>query len=390
MATETFGDVTGSLDDSVRLVIGTETVVVAESYEVHHAILTQPSTFTLRLGWGSVLQGLIAKCTPGTPFQLLIGDVLQHTGQIDGYEANSDGSSGGTLSIHGRDNLAKLHDAFVTEEKSYEDKTYYEMVESVLLDIVGTHVLTSYNDANRKLTTGIGVVPTAQPDTTNATAPSAKQLRTRIGERWYEFLKRELDRAGLFLWTAADGSYVLSAPNANQPPIYKIIRQRGQTRNAVNVEVARYRNATEGRYSHAIVYGKGGGKKAGRTKYKGEFDDPEMIAWGFNRPLVLRDVNVSNSAQAEFYARRKLAETRRAGWNLTYSAAGHTIPSLLTGERAVWAVDTVVSVVDEELGLSGDYYVEQVVFRRNPATTTEITLMRPDDLLFGASEFEGG
>lgn len=395
---QTFGDVTGDLNDRVRVVLGgTEDILVATSYEVTQSVLTQPSSFSLHFGWGDTIQGLIAKVTPGRKFQLFINDTLQQTGAIDGYEATGDGNSGGSLTIHGRDALAPLHDAFIEVETSFANATYESMVSDALKKVYGHGTLFFSNDANRKLTTGIGVKPfvsmtddaqSGVNPTTGTTGPTAKQIKTRIGERVYEFLKRQLDRAGLFLWAAGDGSFVLTQPNANQPPFFKLVRQRGQTRNAVNVTEFHHRNNTEGRYSQADLYGKGGGRKFGRTKVSGSYVDAEMEAWGFNRPLVLHDVNVTNNEQAEFYARRKLAETRRAGWSLVYTVAGHTIPSLATGARATWGVDTVVQVDDQELGIAGNFYIEKVVFRRNPKTTTEITLMRPDDLVFATGEFD--
>lgn len=393
MATETFGDVTGDLNDRVKLILNeSETVVYASSYEVSQSILTQPSTFSLRLGWGGTIKDLIARVQPGTKFQLEINGALQQTGAIDGYDATSDGTDGGSLTIHGRDALAPLHDAFIDTETSFGDATYAEMVAESLRELIPDSILYFNNDANRKLTTGIGVKTLAMPDvdpTQNATGPSAKQIKTRVGERVYEFVKRQLDRAGLFLWAAGDGSFVLAAPNANQAPRYQILRRRGQTRNAVNVVSAHHKNSTEGRYTEATIIGRGGGKKLGRTKTTGHFADPEMDGWFPNgRPLLLRDQNLSNNEQAEFYARRKLAETRRAGWNLNYTVAGHTIPSLANGARAVWGIDTVVSVTDDEFGLVGSYYIEKVVFRRNPKTTTEITLQRPADLIFAKGEAE--
>lgn len=393
----TWGDVTGDLDDRCRLVLGDgEDIAFALSYEVHRSILTQPGTFTLRFGWSDVLRGLIARCTPNKKFQLFVGATCVQTGTLDGYEATSDGGSGGTLTVHGRDILAPLHDAFIEVETSFADSTYFDMVNQAVNEVYGipnAPTLFGTNDTNRKLTTGIGVKPLKPgvDPAQNTTGPTAKQIKTRIGERVYEFLKRQLDRAGLFLWAAGDGSLVISAPNGNQKPIYQILRERDQTRNAVNVTTAHWRNSTEGRYTNATVYGRGGGRKFGRSKVNGSFVDTEMSGWFGDdaRPLVLRDVNVSNAEQAAFYARRKLAETRRAGWSLTYTVAGHTIPSLATNSRAVWAPDTVVSVRDDELGLEGNYYIEAVTFRRNPSTTTELHLMRGDDLVFAVGESEG-
>lgn len=387
----TFGDVTGDLDDRVVVTLAGQSIVVAESYEVQQSIFTQPAHFSLRLGWGAVLQGLIQKAQPNTPFQLLVGTTPKFTGHIDGFEAVSDGNGGGVLTIQGRDNLAPVHDAFIEQETSFENSTYADMVTDAVAETSVEYTIFFNNDANRKLTSGIGVVPLRDPSDSaqqNTTGPTAKQLRTRIGERLFEFITRQLKRDGLFLWAAGDGSLVCSQPNGNQNPIYSIVRQRGQTRNAVNVISVRYRNATEGRFSSATVYGRGGGKKFGRTKISGGFVDTEMTGFGFSRPLVLRDASVTNATQAEFYARRKLAETRRAGWQLVYTVAGHTTPALGTGQRVVWTPDTMVLVDDQELGLKGSYYIEATTFRRSPATTTELVLARGEDLIFATGETE--
>ena len=54
----------------------------------------------------------------------------------------------------------------------------------------------------------------------------------------------------------------------------------------------------------------------------------------------------------------------------------------------MWAPDTVVAVDDGEYGIQGNYYIERVVFRRGPETTTELTLQRPEDLVFAIVEGE--
>lgn len=387
-------DVTGNLDDRVQFLIGEDgdqqDAVILESYEVTRSILTQPCAFSVRLGWGGVTKDLLGTFKPHLPVQLVVNDAIQMTGNVDDIEAS--GEVGATeVSLHGRDALAPLHDAFIEEELSLSNATYAQLVEKALDATLDDWALTYSNEDNRKLVTGIGVKQTAALNldpTQGATGPTAKVLKAHMGDRWYEYVKRQLDRAGLFLWATGNGHFVLSAPNAKQLPAYRILRRRGQTRNEVNVISARYRNATSMRYSECVIYGRGGGRKFGRTKIAGKFVDDEMTALGFKRPLVLRDINVTNEEQAVFYARRKLAESRRAGWNLTYTVAGHTIPNLVGSERAVWAPDTVVNVVDDEFGLNDNYYLEKVVFRRNPQTTTELTLMRGADLVFALGEVD--
>ena len=68
---------------------------------------------------------------------------------------------------------------------------------------------------------------------------------------------------------------------------------------------------------------------------------------------------------------------------LSYTLAGHTTPRIGGRDRVVWAVDTVVEVDDQELGIAGTFWIEAVEFSRGPETNTTITLMRPGDLVFG-------
>jgi prophage tail gpP-like protein len=375
----------GATSDTVRLQLGDEDVLISESYEVKLGVLTQPAAFSLRLGHGSVVRELIEKYPPRKPFKLFVGGALQFRGEIDGYEAS--GETGATeITIRGRDSLAPLHDAFVTADKSYTDASYLDIFLSQLGEVGFVGKILFTNEANRKAVTGTNTVQTTDPNTQAvATAVTKKVMQAKVGERRYHLCKRQFDRAGLFAWAAASGDAILGEPNTHQRAAYRIVRQRGQDRDAVNAISAKYRNETTPRYSECVIYGRGGGKRFGRQKSKGSFIDTEMTALGYERPLVAKDNNVTTDAQAELYARRVLAESRRAGWSLTYMMAGHTTEAV-TGGRAVWAPDTMVEVDDQEFGLKDTYWIESVTHRRGPQTTTEIVLMRKEDLFFAQGD----
>src|SRR4051794_16517789 len=117
----------GAGDDAVRLTLGGEDVLVAESYEIKQSILTQPAAFSIRLGWGDVVRDLAKKYPPKTPFTLSIGNVVQQMGETDGYEL--EGTGGATqITIRGRDALAPLHDAYVTADESIHNATFHDVV----------------------------------------------------------------------------------------------------------------------------------------------------------------------------------------------------------------------------------------------------------------------
>lgn len=390
-------DALGDGNDVVRLVLAGNDVLQSEAYEVHGAILTQPAAFSLRIGSGDLAREIVAKYPPRTPFKIYVGSALRFTGFTDGWEL-SDGNGATEVTIRGRDNLAQLHDAYVTAEVSFTNLTFGDLVQKAL-DASGydSTVLKYTNAGNRSVLAGLSVSETKAPrdpsgtsdgslPDAGSTAPVQRALQAKVGERWYEFITRCLATQGFFLWCAADGTFILSEPNANQRPTYRIARQRGATRNAVNVTRASLVNDTTTRFTEAVIYARGGGRKFGRQKAKGTFTDDEMIGYGFERPFVHKDVNVTSADQAAFYARRKLAEARRNGWRLSYTVSGHSIPSL-AGGRAVWTPDTIVDVQDDEFGIHESYWIEGVTFRRDEqGTSTELSLIRPADLVFATGE----
>lgn len=379
----------------VELVLNGNRVLFAERYNVRMSILTQPAAFSLTLGTGGDLVELLDSIAPNQPFQLRIDGRQVMTGFLDG--SSSSGTTG-LLQVEGRDALAPLHDYGMLQEQTFKDATYAQLVRKVM-DVVGLKdtKLVFSNRANRAAIMGFdpqrgrvegqaaGQVPRAVESLSLETGQGGgikKHVQSQLGERAYEFLKRHLDRAGLFLWAAADGSYVLSEPNTAQAGLMMILRSQGSTPEFSTVLDHTYQNKTADRYSSVVVYTRGETKKAGRAQAQATVVDSEMTAWGFNRPLALRDPNADTLQKAEFMARRKLAESRRKGWRLTYRVSDHQAGSK-AGKRLVWAPDSMVDVQDARLGLSGFYWIETVIFASDPQRSTTVELMRPEDLVFG-------
>lgn len=414
--------------DKVILMLGGSEIQIATGFSMSQSIIKQPCEFQMRLGRGSTdrnaskgptIRELIAAAPPNTPFQVLVNNCLRMTGKTDGYRATAAGGSASELSIFGRDALAPLHDAHIHDEKSFNDATYKSLVESVLkivgyknfkLDATGAGAR-----ADRKLKSGVSVrellpVRTVQEildgkgegQTAGAGhggSTAHNTLQAKLGERWMDFLRKQLDRAGLFLWADGNGDFILSAPNSNLAPTYRIVRRRGDTRDKMigNVLHADLLNDTRPRYSRAYIYGKHGGKRQGVQKSKGDSKDQEMLDLGFDdeRAITIRDKYCQNAAQAAYLAQRKLAEGRRHGYQLVYTLSGLSTPSIGGQGNAVWTPDTCVEIEDEEFGIDSSspggnvFWIEQVDMQRAPHTTTTIHLMRPYDVIFGTPDFEG-
>ena len=398
------GDVIQNGDGSVVLsptVIaggGYDTILYAESWEVEESVLQQPSHWTVRIGFDYAATDLYQRYPKGTPFQLYVMGQLQATGKIDRRRLEMRrGTAGSDIVFYGRDALAPLHDGYVIAHTSFSDATYQQMVERALTAVgLDKDDLTVGNGANRKLKAGVPVT-LLQPDISSEVVQVQQgvlgqteiAVQAKVGERWLEFLRKRLDRAGLMLWAAADGTFVLSTPNGGPFPTYKLWRKivsPGETAtNQTNILDSFIDDDGTHRHTEAVIYGRGGGKKFGRPKMKGSYIDQEMVDLGYDQPIVFRDVEVQTDNQASYFARRKLAEERRDGWHVEYTVAGHTLP-VANGSstaRAVITVDTTIDLDDDLMGLHGVFYIEGVRRSRGPQTETTIRLMRIEDLVFG-------
>ncbi len=371
-------------NNEVRVILGGGDIHVVKSYRVSIGLLTVPARFSLELGHRDVVRQLMDVYPPGTDFELQIAGVRQFVGKTDGWNVRPS-SEGTTLELIGRDALAALHDATVTAEKTFVDVSIVEFVRSQLDEVYGAgkYKLLASNDANRKAISGTtSKGQAAGAADFDASAQSAnKKIQAKLGMRRYaELLKPHLDRLGLFLWALGNGDFVLTKLSAKQAPLYKIRHRRGAIGNVI--KSFSFRHTTDQRFSKCQVWGRTGGGAETRTKVSGEYVDQEMTDLGFDRPLVIQDDKVTSIEKAEFLARRKIAETRRNGWQLSYTVAGHTTIDV-DGDVAIWGADLVVDVDDEELGIFGPHFIESVEHAGDPFMSTTIQLMRPEDVVFG-------
>lgn len=389
-------------EDTVELTLGGDTVKIAENYQVRCSILTQPASFALRLGHGGVVADLFTRYPKHTPFELRVNGRLLQTGYTEGR--SSGGDSGSQVTFKGRDVMGPLCSAYAPADKSFSNLSYHRLVSDVL-DMVGLgeHLLIGSDAANRMAISGTQVVE-LQPATLDIITKQRvreglgegiegtrkttyRSITMKVGGRWYDWLKTQLDRAGLFLWASGEGAFILAVPTGDQRASYRIRRvERGGpiTENG-QVVGHEFEDNGETRFTKMIVYGRGGGRKAGRTKIVGEFVDIEMAAelGGENVKLItVHDNDVKTIEQARHYARRRMSEINREAYRLSYTVAGHSTIGA-DGNRAVWTPNTVVDVEDIEIGIRDKFWIEEVVMNGNPQRTTTLRLMRPRDLFFG-------
>lgn len=398
----------GGSSDQVLLRLGSEDLKIVESYEVRVSVLQQPGAFSLRLGWAKTAADLLKHYPPGTPFELYIGPSLVMSGLTYGRAQPS--SNYTQIELKGRDYLAVLFDDEVQKEQSFTDDTYYKLTRRIL-DQVGLKedlgdgqggptrfVLEDNNDNNRTVVSRVKAKPRSKGEvvelieTGNKTGAGKvfyKSAKAKTGTRWFDFLQEQYKFRGLFLMSTGSGNFALFRPRADMDPTCQITRSRGATRKQGDAVSCRFQDDTTMRHATYVVYGRGGSGKEGRDQIRGKHVDDEMVAYGFRNTRTVIDDDCKSSKEADFIARRMCAEERRGGWQLEYTVSGHTFPSMVAkGGFGVWAPDTVCRVEDDELDIHGNFYVESVTFSRSPETTTAITLMRPQDLIFADKLFD--
>ncbi|NUP08458.1 MAG: hypothetical protein HOW73_20605 [Polyangiaceae bacterium] len=388
-----------SVTDAVELRIGGETLAIAKQYDVQISMLTQPAAFSLTIG-SALLAATVLKQFPiGSEFELVVGGNVQFVGVVDGFVSN-DNAQGSSISLRGRDRLGAVVDQRVRTEESLTSPTPRSLTERVLERALLGRSWTLFTDdtEGRELRAGKqskgkskkkSAVVTATDEDSDEEIGSNTEAQFKVGETYYAFLKRELDRLGLFLWCSATGDFILSRPDPTQPAIYKLARDahRNGAPGSSRIISCSFRNETTGRFNIFEVHGRAGGGEETSVNVIGRYIDREMFAFGIAKAMAKKDDTCTSVAQAEFLARRMCAETRRSGWSVEYTVAGHTTETA-NGGVATWAPDTVVDVSDEVQGIFGPHYIEGVRFARGPETQTTLTLMRPEDVVFG-DEMDG-
>ncbi len=380
----------GTIDDRVRVRLGGGDVLKFENYNVHASVLQQPAAFSTTISARDGSAEILKKYPPGTAFELFIGPQKQFSGFLDSQSGQ--GTAGSTsVVLTGRDVLAKLFDNDVDADQSFTNVTFSQLVKEALKQAGLPDRNVAFDNANNlTIKSGVNVATTEDAPPTNevvtsGTGPVVKHIvRAKLGESWLDFVRRHIAKVGLFLWADADGNFILSTPKPSQLPRFRWHRKRGKLDGRANVTNAQFHNDTTHRYSEVVIYTRKSGRKSGRGKLHGGFVDEEMVALGLNKVRVYRDVNVTSVAQAEAYARRKIAEVNRRSWNLTYTFSGHTALDV-HGDRAVITPDTMAEVNDEEFGINKTLYIESVAYAAPPQRTV-VTMMRPEDLIFGADE----
>ncbi len=175
------------------------------------------------------------------------------------------------------------------------------------------------------------------------------EAKPAIGETVWDFVDRHCRRFGVMPWIDAEGRLVISSPNYDQEPLYTLRRYLDPSAAGGNNILRGGSHRDYGALSsECTVYGRSHGADATRSPFRAREENPNQ---SFYRPLVLHDPTARSEEDARRRARRELARQNEAAFFLEYEVHSHGQGSL------IWAQDTTVDVVDEEVGVEGIYYV---------------------------------
>lgn len=425
-------------EDVVALILNGEHIEIAKEYDISIAFLQVPNAGSITIGSGSTFVDLARRYPKGTTCALQINGVTQFMGRTDGFRRTRGDAT--EMALVFRDALALFVKDKIQHDRTFNNITFDELTKEAFKSAGYEGISLVYSAAaHRAAVAGTPILETAQVtkkilidlnqirglDTsgvpkgadlnyqpldidptieitetvTKCTGFKAeKPIQWKAGTPHYDALNKELARAGIFLRAGVDPEgqdpnvFLLSEPNATQAPAFGLARILGDAvpDNHVSVLPPAIDDIATGRHSHYIVRGRTGGGADGRQQIEAVFVDEEMAAIETSHEVII-DESAKTLSQAQFIARRACATARRMCRCFTYTVPNrHTLPLLADPRRrAIPNPDMVVALRDDEHGMEGLFWIERVRFRRSMSTgtNTDITLMCPEDLVFGDGQY---
>lgn len=215
---------------------------------------------------------------------------------------------------------------------------------------------------------------------------SAAPKKVTPGATRWAVLEDFLREARLLAWASADGvELFVGLPNYDQESQYflfeaaEISRNRDETNCRITVA-----ESVQDRYSKITAVGaaKGTGTSYGRNVTKNRasvYDNPEDdvngvgISFRRRKTLLITDDGIKNARDALERAEREQLERDAGALEVTVDASGHS--QLYSGETpAIFAIDTMAKVHDEDTGTRGEFLVTSVEFSQDAERGTRTTL----------------
>lgn len=335
------------MSDNIELRIGGYKYTKYKSYRVESDLYESADAFSFDVyPFGDFLPKAGMKC------ELFVNGSLEFTGIIDrvgcGYE-----SSGRFISIKGRDVMSLIVDSYCETFETIRNRNLIEVAEKLLKKIPYISSI-EYDDAAKKR---------------DASKPF---IQIEPGQKIFDVLRDLSLSRGLLFYASANGSLVFRKPRGKGRCVFNIRRKIGEP----NTDIIRCESVEDitSRYSRYTVL----------TQEQGfDEDDPIIInakatveddTFPFRDVLVkpfVEAVSDDKGAPAKL-AKLHLEKNRALSKSVNYQLKGHS------QNIYNWAIDELVDVDDDELGIKSQLLVySRVFFGSTSGQYTDLKLGTP-------------
>lgn len=359
----------------------------------------------------------------GVGINLYINNNIQCAGIIEKVTETIDPRSGTVLKVQGRDIMAKVVEGCVSPKLQFPTNSKLESIIKTVLKPLGITQIDNSDHLNLNVLTGKSFAPDEDQEFSKK---QLKELKTHYGEGAFQFIDKLLKRHGFMMWARADGKgVVISQPNYTNKPIYVLKRSQNNT-NTNNVLYAE--RVVDGTGQPAMLYCKGfnNGDDTNVVSYdiimvneligldyNGDLL-PEVAAYiadyqdqgakvlnlrnvliplrqsFYQKPILvgscfIKDDEAQSQEQLENFVKRTMAHYQVKMNTLRYRVVGHT------QNQIPWAVNTLVHVYDEVLGIDEPYWIINRTFSKSysEGTYTDLKLIKPYTLDISTSGGKG-
>ncbi len=385
------------------------------SYSFNSNFLTPTDEWQFTIESEALPATTLRKLAGGRRVTLAINGHVQGDGYIDDVSVSNGRDVGTTITLEGRDRLAQMVDTNMDPRIKFPAS---QTLEQFILQIAAPFgwssesQVTDSNAANRNVLTGQTRGVSKSVKGRYIKSVLTHQLKPYPHEGTFSFLSRITQRHGLWTWLSADGTQlVVGKPSFDQRSSGSLIRRVGNS-TANNVLRGSSRSSLRSQPSIIVAQGRGGGGEFPKSRLTVLIENPAVaadnraifaaypdakvvhllddsganvtaarftpLASAVSRPMFLEDDEAKTPDELENFVRRELALKIRQHFTAHYVVDGHTMNGV------PWAVDTMVDVDDDRLGIHEPLYVLSRTFTksRSDGTKTQLELIKPHSLIF--------
>lgn len=326
--------------------------------------LLSPAEASFEVGDDGSWEDIEQFVTNGTQYKVFVNNVLRLSGRVEMLDIPID-TDGAVVRFTVR---TKLADAMYASANP-KVKTQNVTIKQFILDLFAPlgYVEADFvfdSDVSRNLMTGKNKTSGKSP--VDLEPMREEQAKVTPPETIYAAADRHLRRHGLMLWDSADGKIVVSSPNDEQDPLYRLrmlIGPSGQQNNLLSA--TRTRDWSEVP-SVLGVFGQGGKWDFAQASVRGIFEDQDLLAKSLYRPVLVVQETIKSQALAERAARREglNRSLRKEAWDLVSDGL-----SFWNGNEVIqWSPDTVADITTNVAGGPvGPYLLHRTELRRSAA-----------------------